>query len=339
MYGKSEIFYLIRDKVIPSLLNSEKTIKFEDIKEIFEKTSYWKIKNYKFGNEKKYIPNIKNKKMSIKTLIYEKYKPRLVYGKTKEKTKPYFNDLLKINNHKNKSRNINQKDLFYTEKNESPKSFKPSKTSIHFSNPILKYYSQKMYNTTETSNNKNSKLKTDKNRSIKESNSIKNSILLKQKQALENNNRIFLKKLNSGYEYKDFYYFKNKRIKKYRLGDPFLKNEEINNHLILRGLSMNDEIKNCYSKCQLLGNEINEDSKLKKNPSKEKIINKKKINKNIKHLIKNKNKDDNNIIYSLKGLLDSKYPINIRANFNNLLSITILNLILLKNKILKLNII
>ena len=192
MYGKSEIFYLIRDKVIPSLLNSEKTIKFEDIKEIFEKTSYWKIKNYKFGNEKKYIPNIKNKKMSIKTLIYEKYKPRLVYGKTKEKTKPYFNDLLKINNHKNKSRNINQKDLFYTEKNESPKSFKPSKTSIHFSNPILKYYSQKMYNTTETSNNKNSKLKTDKNRSIKESNSIKNSILLKQKQTLENNNRIFL---------------------------------------------------------------------------------------------------------------------------------------------------
>ena len=125
--------------------------------------------------------------------------------------------------------------------------------------------------------------------------------------------------MNSGYEYKDFYYFKSKRIKKYRLGDPFLKNEEINNHLILRGLSMNDEIKNCYSKCQLLGNEINEDSKLKKNPSKEKIINKKKINKNIKHLIKNKNKDDNNIIYSLKGLLDSKYPINIRANFNNLL--------------------
>ena len=31
MYAKTEIYYMMRDKVIPCLLNSERTIKYEDI--------------------------------------------------------------------------------------------------------------------------------------------------------------------------------------------------------------------------------------------------------------------------------------------------------------------
>ena len=305
MFNKTEIF-MMREKIIPALLNSEKKIKFEDIKEIFEKTSYWKNINYKYG--KSFSTNIKLKKASIKD------RPKLLNIKTKYINNPNFNDLININNHKNKSRNEKQNNLFNTENNESFKYFNPSKTSIHFCNPILKYYSQKINILKENSNNKKNKnfiLKTEVNRNIKESKSFKNNILLKEKLSLKNN-RIFLKKFNTDYEYKYFYYFKKNRINKYKSRNK-IQIDEINNRLILRGLSMNDGIKNCYSKCQLINLEINENkNNLKKIP---KITNnkKKKINKNIKHFIRNGNKDIN-IIYSLNGLLDYKYPINIRGN-------------------------
>ena len=59
MYAKTEIYYMMRDKVIPSLINSEKIIKFEDIKEVLEKSSYWKKNNFSIINNS--LSNNKNK--------------------------------------------------------------------------------------------------------------------------------------------------------------------------------------------------------------------------------------------------------------------------------------
>ena len=302
MYNKTEIF-MMREKIIPALLNSEKKIKFEDIKEIFEKTSYWKHINYKYG---KNYSNIKFKKASVKD------KPKLLNIKTNDINKPNFNDLININNHKNKSRNEKQNNLFYNENNETFKYFNPSKTSIHFCNPILKYYSQKINTLANNKNNRNFILKTEVDKNIKESRSFKNNILLKEKLSLKNN-RIFLKKFNTDYEYKYFYCFKKNRINKYKSRNK-IQIDEINNRLILRGLSMNDEIKNCYSKCQLINLEINENKNNLKKIPKITNIKKKKINKNIKHFIRRNGNKDNDVIYSLNGLLDYKYPINIRGN-------------------------
>ena len=65
MNEKTEVFYMMRDKVIPALLNSEKTIKFDDIKEVLDKTSFWK--KDRINNSIKLSKNCSPKKSNKKS--------------------------------------------------------------------------------------------------------------------------------------------------------------------------------------------------------------------------------------------------------------------------------
>ena len=320
MYAKTEIYYMMRDKVIPSLINSEKIIKFEDIKEVLEKSSYWKKNNFKninntlSNNKSKYII-FRNKTLSNKKIKFTKNKMTKSNTERKNLIKTnLFKDLLQINYHNNKTRNYNLKISHKLENSEPEpvktfKTFNSQRTQVNFCNPILKSFSNKM----NKLQNKNSPFKTERAKS-------KNNIFLKDSFKYKNylefkNYKNILKKIKNDYEYKTFYYFKKSKIEKHKNDNNIIKKDEENNHLILRGLALNDEQKKLYSKCQLINVDM-EDYKKKYIYIKPIINNEKNTNNNKIRLNKNRKFLVNdylrlNIGYSLKGLVDFKNPFNI----------------------------
>ena len=84
MYAKTEIFHMMKDKVIPTLLNSEKRIQIEDIKEVLEKSSYWKGKDINNKSKDKYIKNFFDIKFSKKKKLKS-----FVVSKTKKEIRPH----------------------------------------------------------------------------------------------------------------------------------------------------------------------------------------------------------------------------------------------------------
>ena len=317
MYAKTEIYYMMRDKVIPSLINSEKIIKFEDIKEVLEKSSYWKKNSFKIinntlSNSKNNIIIYRNRTLSNKKINFTKNK--MTKSNTERENlikKTLFKDLLHINYHNKKTRNYNLKISHKLENNEPEpvKTFKSQSTEVNFCNPILKSFSNKMHKLQKN----NSPFKTERAKS-------KNNIFLKDsikhKNCLEfKNYKNILKKLKNEYEYKTFYYFKKNKIEKHKNDNNIIKKDEENNHLVLRGLALNDEQKKVYSKCQLINVDMEDYKKkfiyikpilnAKNNTNNNKI----KFNKNRKFYVNDYLRL--NIGYSLKGLVDFKNPFNI----------------------------
>ena len=127
MYAKTEIYYLMKDKVIPCLLNSERNIKLEDIKEVFEKSSYWKNRNFKYMKNKNYSSKNKKNKITLKN------KP--------DQFSPNKNiniiDILKINNNLKNSRNHPENSLFKLGENIFCYDFSSQRSSVTFCNPLL----------------------------------------------------------------------------------------------------------------------------------------------------------------------------------------------------------
>ena len=331
MYAKTEIYYMMRDKVIPSLINSEKIIKFEDIKEVLEKSSYWKNESLKYKKNKssnfnhiKLTNKNKNKKQSVKMKkstnnIFTSLNHKIY--EIKDLNKKNFNDLLQINKDSNKSRNYKNNNLFNSQNDQPILTYNFQKTSINFRNPILKSFSNKLNKYTETSNSNIYPIKTERIH-------YKKNAFVENKKNLSERNKKFLffknfknndlRNIKNDYDYKIVYYFHKNKIKKYKLGNKIIKKDEENNHLILRGLALNDEIKDCYSKCQLINVDLddNKNSKniLKTISNSEECINRKKGNNHKKYFIKNRNDFKFNISYSLKDLLNFKCPINIKKN-------------------------
>ena len=168
MYAKTEVFYMMRDKVIPALLNSEKTIKFDDIKEILDKTSFWKkdkANNYsKLSNN--YSPKKSNKKSKSNSNKKQKkeYIPIPLYKLEDSNDNKTFANIFKRKNLSKKSRNYNFNNLFKT---FSDKQVQTSGPVNIFSNPILKSISNnKDFKTTDNSNSYTSSIKTSKNKTI-----------------------------------------------------------------------------------------------------------------------------------------------------------------------------
>ena len=267
MYAKTEIYYLMKDKVIPSLLNSEKKIKLEDIKEVFEKSSYWKKRNFKNMKNKYYSPNNKNNKFPLK--------------KKQDKKSPNKNiniiDILKINNNPKNSRNHPDNSLFRLGDNKYCYNYSSLRTSVTFCNPLLKSLSNHFYKLTQTTSDNSSPMRTE--RYIMNNKSIKNRIN-KATSVSKSKNNIFLLNYNNNllknkkpnYEYKTFYYLDKNKMKRLKFGDLRTKKEEENNHLILRGLAMNKKQKEIYSKCRFLNLINGNDNKINSNNNIEKTI-------------------------------------------------------------------
>lgn len=325
MYAKTEIYYLMKDKVIPSLLNSEKKIKLEDIKEVFEKSSYWKKRNFNNMKNKYYSPNNKNNKFPLK--------------KKQDKKSPNKNiniiDILKINNNPKNSRNHPDNNLFRLGDSKYCYNYSSLRTSVTFCNPLLKSLSNHFYKLTQTTSDNSSPMRTE--RYIMNNKSIKNRIN-KATSVSKSKNNIFLLNYNNNllknkkpnYEYKTFYYLDKNKMKRLKFGDLRTKKEEENNHLILRGLAMNKKQKEIYSKCRFLNlingndNKINSNNNIEKTIKTKENINtntntsRKKNYKKIKIKPKNLNLNLNiNVSYSLKGLLNFNYPIKIQSSKYN----------------------
>ena len=301
MYAKTEIYYMMRDKVIPSLLNSEKNINHQDIKEVFRKSSYWKNDIYEYP-EKNSLNKKTNKltkkaknHLNINSLKHKSYSHLI---KNKE-NKNYIN-LTKTENHIIKGRNVTQNNFY---KNSSNK-YTQTSPSIFFTNPILKSIS---YEITSKTNSKNKfyTLSLQKSRSKK---AKKIFIPKKNKPSYRNNS---LRNIKSDFEYKIFYIYKNDKKRGIKSKNNIFKENEENNHLILRGLALNKEQKYYYSKCRLTHYDV-KPKKRNINKIDEENINKEKINKNQIYDKINEKKSNNNLFYSLKGLLNYKYPIKIK---------------------------
>ena len=140
MYAKTEVFYMVRDKVIPALLNSEKTIKFDDIKEVLDKTSFWK--KDKINNNSKLSNNCSPKQSKKKPKSNKKqnieYIPIPLYKLEDSYDIKNFSNIIKRKNH-SKSRNYNLNNLLKT---FSDKKVQTTDSGNIFSNPILKSISK-----------------------------------------------------------------------------------------------------------------------------------------------------------------------------------------------------
>ena len=186
MYAKTEIYYMMRDKVIPSLINSEKIIKFEDIKEVLEKSSYWKKNNFAIINNS--LSNNKNKNIIYRNKTQSNKRVKFSEKKlTKSNTEwknlkntrtSFFKDLFTINYHNYKTRNYNIKISHKSENRVPAKTFNTNKTEVNFCNPILKSFSNKMYKL----HNKYSPFKTERE---KNKNNIFHKDSIKYKNYLE----------------------------------------------------------------------------------------------------------------------------------------------------------
>jgi hypothetical protein len=318
MYAKTEIFYLMKDKVIPSLLNSEKNIKLEDIKEVFEKSSYWKNRNFKYMKNKNYSSKNKKNKITLKN------KP--------DQFSPNKNiniiDILKINNFPKNSRNHHDNSLFKL----GSKYFyniSSQRASVTFCNPLLQTFSNQIYKLTQPTNDNSSHMKTERN--IINTKNIKNKKNKATSVNKNNNKKIylihhnnnFLKNKTPNFEYKTFYYFEKNKIKKLKFGDTQMKNDEEYNHLLLRGLALNNNQKKIYAKCHFINLLNDNENKKKIDKKKDKVLKTKEFNEfndvnkkinNHKIITPNDLNLDINVYYSLKGLLNFKYPINININ-------------------------
>lgn len=324
MYAKTEIYYMMRDKVIPCLLNSERTIKYEDIKEVLEKSSYWKGKGL-------FNSNVKNGPISLKNKILNQNKTKKKHQFHSVKSRntilstdkedlsriSLLTEILKINSHSNKSHNQKSRNTYKTLSNEPIKTFSTRKTEINFNNPILKSFSNKMYKLNESFPNKKiipfkiNKSKFENNILNKDKN---NNIRFKNNFFFRNHNNT-LKNLSTDYDYKIFYYLKNEE-RQFNVGNKKIQRDEKNNHLILRGLAINDEQKYIFTKCQLFNVEMEENKKNLKNIKE--IISKSTNIKKGKKIKINKNRKYNfhhnykfNLEYSLKSLLNNECPIHI----------------------------
>lgn len=298
MYAKTEVFYMMRDKVMPALLNSEKTIKFEEIKEVLDKTSFWKKDKVNNNNKllKYYSPKNNIKKSKNDTI---EYIPIPLYKLEDSNDYRNFSNIIKRKNHSKKSRNYNLNNLLKT---FSDKQVQTSDPGNIFSNPILK----------SISNRKDHKAN---------KNDLRNNIFLQYK----NNNRNFKSRNNAlsniknkmtDYDYKTFYTFKKSKNNGTKIGNNIINKNEDNDHLILRGLAMNKDQKYYYLKCKWTNfNSKNREKSMNniKN-DKDKLLEKKQINNNSnynnKKLKLKPNNLDFNLAYSLKGLLRYNYPIS-----------------------------
>lgn len=313
MFGKTEISYMMRDKVIPSLLNSETKIKYEDIKYILEKSSYWRNKYHENALNHKNKKLLTNDNNSNKNFNTEGTKNTVLSTDRESFSRiSLFTDIFKIKNNQNKSRNYKINNLYNNKNIQNDKEvqiFSPQKKKINFCNPLLKPFSNKIYKLTETSFNKTPSFR-------KQKSGNKNIAIKKRNLSAKHKNKYLsinykkgLKNLNTEYEYKNFIFFKNNKIEKSKLENQIIKKDEENNHLILRGLSMNDEQKYIFLRCQLINIDM-EGYKKNKNNSKT-SINRKNIKKNHNHIIKKRNNSNYKINYSLKRLLNLKGAINI----------------------------
>lgn len=316
MYAKTEISYIMRDKIIPCLLNSERTIKFEDIKEVLEKTSFWKnrcfsnSKNSKSSSIKSILNKMKNKNKNRFNPVKSK-QTILSTDRDNMSRGSLLSEILKLNTPPNKSRNYKRSIIDKIQSNEPCKTISTQKTEINFCNPILRSFSNQIYKLTDTLKDKNHPFKINKSKFEK--------IPMKDKNKKYKNTNIFfrnkinLKTLKSDYDYKIFYYLKKSDIKKFNRENDKIHIDELNNHLIFRGLAINDEQKKIYSKCQFTNIAMDENKKslnnLKEFLNSKNINNKDKIKKNTKYFKNNNYKF--NISYSLKSLLKSQCPINI----------------------------
>jgi len=323
MYGKTEIYYMMRDKVIPSLLNSERNIKLEDIKEVFEKSSYWKSRNFNYSknnysskNKHKLSLTYHHKKSKYKFFSSSKNKPTQINANNDNNN---LADILQINSNSINSRNYLDHNLYQIEHNKYYLNFYPQNTYVAFRNPLLKSFSNHIYKLTQAQNNNTSQLKTERTIKINKPSKIRKAISAKNKKKLFliNYRNNTLKNKGDNFEYKTFHYFQKTKIKRLKLGDLSHKKDEINNHLVLRGLAMNNNQKKIYANCQFLNldkeNNKNNINNLENFFSPKDYIKRKKFKK-----YKKQNNLNINISYSLKGLLDFKYPININNNnFNS----------------------
>ena len=309
MYTKTEVFYMMRDKVIPALLNSEKLLKFDDIKEVLDKTSFWK--KDKINNNSKLSNNCSPKQSKKKPKSNKKqnieYIPIPLYKLEDSYDIKNFSNIIKRKNH-SKSRNYNLNNLY---KAFSDKQVQTTDPGNIFSNPILKSISKnKDYKSIDNSNCYTSTIKKSKN-------DFKNNIFLHYK----NNNRYFKSRNNAlssiknrmnNYDYKTFYTFKKIKNNVIKLGNNVVKKNEENDHMILRGLAMNKDQKYYYLKCKWtdFNNKNKQKSQSNIKMDKDKHIEKKQINNN--SIFNSKFKPNNldfNLAYSLKGLLRYNYPI------------------------------
>ena len=324
MYGKTEIYYMMRDKVIPSLLNSERNIKLEDIKEVFEKSSYWKSRNFNYSKN-----NYSSKNRHKLSLTYHHKKPKYKFFSSSKNKPTQINtnndnnnlaDILQINSNSINSRNYLGHNLYQIEHNKHYLNFYPQKTYVTFCNPLLQSFSNHIYKLTQAENNNTSQLKTERTIKINKPSKKRKTISAKNKKKLFliNYSNNALKNKGSNFEYKTFHYFVKSKINRLKLGDSSLKKDEINNHLVLRGLALNNNQKNIYAKCQFLNldkeNNKNNNNNLENILTTKDYIKRKKFNKN-----KKPSNLDINISYSLKGLLDFRHPININNNNCNLI--------------------
>ena len=311
MYAKTEVFNMMRDKVIPALLNSEKNIKFDDIKEVLDKTSFWKKDKISHNSKllKIFSPKNNNKKTNNNKKNTIEYIPIPLYKLEDSSDIRNFSNIIKRKNHSKKSRNYNLNNLVKT---FSDKQVQTSEPGNIFSNPILKSISKsKDYKTTDNSNYFTSSIKKSKN-------DLKNNIFLHYK----NNNRYIKSRNNAlsniknrmiNYDYKTFYTFKKSKNNGVKIGNNIINKNEENDHLILRGLAMNKDQKYYYLKCKWTNfNSINRQNSMNNiKKDKDKILEKKQINNN--SIFNNKIKPTNldfNLAYSLKGLLRYNYPIS-----------------------------
>ena len=311
MYAKTEVFYMVRDKVIPALLNSEKTIKFDDIKEVLDKTSFWK--KDRINNSIKLSKNCSPKKSNKKSNSNNKkqtiqYIPIPLYKLENNNDSKNFSNIIKGKNHSKKSRNYNLNNLLKTFSDKKVPTTDPGNI---FSNPILKSISKnKDYKSIDNSNCYTSSINASKI-------DLKNNIFLHYK----NNNKYFksrnsalssIKNRMNNYDYKTFYTFKKIKNNVIKLGNNIVKKNEENNHLILRGLAMNKEQKYYYLKCKLTDFNTNNRQKSVSNIKKDQDKHIEKKQSNNHSTFNNKNKPNNlnfNLAYSLKGLLRYNYPI------------------------------
>jgi putative methionine-R-sulfoxide reductase with GAF domain len=301
MYAKTEVFYMMRDKVIPALLNSEKTIKFDDIKEVLDKTSFWK-KDTINNNSKlsKYCSPKNSKKFNSNKKQKIEYIPIPLYKLEDSNDSKNFSNIIKRKNLSKKSRNYNLNNLLKTFSDKQVQTTDPGNI---FSNPILKSISKNKDNKTiDNSNFYTSSIKTSKY-------NLKNNIFLHYK----NNNRYIKSRNNAlssfknrmnNYDYKTFYTFKKNKNNVIKLGNNVVKKDEENDHMILRGLAMNKEQKYYYLKCKLtdFNNKNKQESMINIKKDKDKHIEKKQLNNN--SIFNNKLKSNNldfNLAYSLKG--------------------------------------
>ena len=185
MNEKTEVFYMMRDKVIPALLNSEKTIKFDNIKEVLDKTSFWE--KDKINNSIKLLKNYspkKNKKSNSNKKQDIEYIPIPLYKFEDSNDSKNFSNIIKRINHSKKSRNYNLNNLLKT---FSDKKVQTTDSGNIFSNPILKSISKnKDYKLTDNSNCYTSSIKASKI-------DLKNNIFLHYK----NNNKYFKSRNNA----------------------------------------------------------------------------------------------------------------------------------------------